>query len=61
VRPEQLDDERHAHARLGNCRAGGRPRHAPAEAVDEHDLQDQVDDVRHDDDLERTAQVGDAA
>ena len=54
-------DERDSHPGLRDRGARRGARHAPAEAVDEQHLQDQVDDVRHDDDLERTAQVRDAA
>jgi hypothetical protein len=61
VRPKQLGDECRAHAGLRDRRAGRRACDAPAEAVDEDQLQHEIDHVRGDDDLERPAQVRDAA
>jgi len=58
---EELDDERDPHSGLrdrGSGRAAGDP---PVEAVDEEQLEDEVRDVRDDDDLERPAEVRDAA
>ena len=61
VRTKQFDNERDAHPGLRDRGAGRRARDAPVEAVDEEQLEHDVHDVRDDDDLERPAQVGDAA
>ena len=61
VRAEQLGDEGGAHARLRDRSARGRAGDPPAEAVDEQQLEAEVDEVRDDDDLERAPQVRDAA
>jgi hypothetical protein len=54
-------DEGGAHPRLRDHGAPGRAGQAPAEAVDEQDLEDDVHRVRGDEDLQRRAQVGDPA
>src|SRR5207244_13132705 len=61
VGPEELDDERDSHSRLRDRRAGCRARDPPMEAVDEEHLEHEVEDVRRDDDLERSAEVRDTA
>ena len=61
VRPQQLDDEGGAHRGLRDRRACRRARDPPVEDVDEDDLEDEVEQVREDDDLERPSQVRDAA
>jgi hypothetical protein len=61
VRSEQLDDESDAHAQLRDRRPGRRAGDSPAEAVHEQKLENEVGEVRHDDDLERAAEVRDAA
>ena len=61
VRTQQLDDEGDAHSRLRDRRPGGGAGDAPVEDVDEEDLEHEVRDVRDDDDLERPAEVRDAA
>ena len=49
------------HADLRDRRPGRRAGDPPVEDVDEEDLQHEVGDVRRDHDLQRPAQVGDAA
>ncbi len=61
VRTEEFDDEGDSHPGLRDRGACGGSRDSPVEAVDEQQLEDEVDDVRHDDDLERAPQVRDAA
>ena len=59
--PQDRDDHRRPHRRLRDHRAPRRSLDAEIEAVDEHHLEDHVDDVARDHDHERRAQVGDAA
>ena len=54
-------DERRAHRELRRDRAERRPVEPEVQAVDEHQLEDQVRDVRGDHDLERAAQSRDPA
>ena len=54
---EQGAHERGAHPRLRHDRRPRRPGQAPVEPVDEHDVQYDVDDVRHHHDHERRAQI----
>ncbi len=61
MRPQQLDDEGDAHRGLRDRRPRSRARDAPVEDVDEDDLEDEIQQVREDDDLERPAEVRDAA
>ena len=61
VRPQQLDDEGGAHRGLRDRRAGRRARDAPVEDVDEERSRGRDWQVRDDDDLERPAEVRDAA
>ena len=61
VRPQQLDDEGCGHPGLRDRRSGRRAGDSPVEDVDEEHLEHEVGDVRDDDDLERPAQVRDAA
>ena len=55
------DRERGAHPELRDDGAQRRAVQAPAEAVDEQQLEHDVDDVGDDDDAQRRAQVADAA
>jgi hypothetical protein len=61
VRAQKLEDEGGAHSRLRDRRARRRAGDPPVEAVDEQQLEYDVDGIRSHDDHERAAQVGDAA
>ena len=60
-RTQQLAREGRAHARLRDHGSPGRAGEPPVEAVDEQDLEHDVRQVRHHDDLQRPPQVRDAA
>ena len=57
---QDRDGHRDPHARLRDHRSPGRALDPEIEAVDEHDLENQVDDVAGDHDHERCAEIGDA-
>ena len=57
---QDRDDHRDSHARLCDDRAPRRALDPEIEAVDERELENQVDDVARDHDQQRRAQVGDA-
>ena len=61
VRAEQFDDERDSHSRLRDRGSRGRAGNPPVEDVDEEELEDEIREVRDDDDLEWPPQVRDAA
>ncbi len=60
-RPQQAGGEGDAHPRLGDHRPPCRADQAPVEDVDEHELQDDVDEVGDHHDHQRPAQVADPA
>ena len=59
--PQDRDRHRDPHPRLRDDRPPGRALDPEVEAVDEHDLEHEVDDVPGDHDQKRRPQVGDAA
>ena len=60
MRPQQLDREGDAHAGLRDRGSGRGALDPPVEDVDEEQLEDDVHEVRDDDDLERAAHARDA-
>ena len=61
VGPQQFHHERQTHPGLGNSRSRCGSGDSPVEAVHEQHLENDVRDVRDDDDLERPPQVRDTA